>query len=404
MSIDNSASQTITSDGNTPLSFDALESALGPTTEPKLEVDAEAPKAEPTQPTTVEVKTTTAEPEEKKAETEKTAEESTPKEAVTAPAPKSFKLKTVSGREVEVPLDAKVMKKIDGVEQEVSIQKALDEYSGKFVTEKRFTEIDQMKKAFEADIADTEDKLSTILTKAHKKDVLGAILEMSDIAGHDPSPIFDGIRDQLIGDLDKFMSMTQEQRDLHFANKKIEFLTRHKESSESKVQAKQANQELERQASEMRETLGVSDEYLEKARKEYESRAEYYEKTFLNGAKPNKTHFIQLADAIQRWDLASNALKLVDPELAQDDDLVNAAYNKLVGKNMATLTVEAASEIVGKPFKKKEAAVVQNNLEKKIAQVQKVSDEANEVDDNTEIEVKATKRKPKEYLDWDDEL
>lgn len=398
--------------GNQPLGFDSLESILG-TSEASSETPA--PKVEAAKEEIVEAvvkpKIEVAPKEETPSDkVEPTKVEATTETAAKPDAPKveegskSFKLKTVSGREVEIPVDAKIIKKIDGVEQEVSISKALDEYSGKFVTEKRFTEIDQMKKAFEADIQSAEEQFSTVLTKAYNKDVMGALLELSDMAQQDPAAIFDNLRDTLVGDLDKFMSMSQQERDLHFANKKIEYLTRSKESSETQTKAKQAAKELEQKASEMREALGVSDEWLEKAKGEYESRSDYYQKTYLNGGKPDQTHFIQLADAMQRWDLAQKALGMVDPDLAADDDLVQAAYQKLVGKK--NLTVEAASEIVGKPFKKKEAAAVVTSLTKKVEQIQKVSDE-----DTETPEPKATKkaeglkaRKARETFDWDDEL
>ncbi len=279
---------------------------------------------------------------------------------------KSVKVKTVAGREVEIPLDSKVTKKIDGVEQEVSIKEALDQYAGKVAYDKRFSELDQRDKAYLADKENTEKQLSGILTKAYNKDPIGAILDMVEIAKLDPAPVFEAIRTELIGDIEKFMQMTPEQRDLHFMKKENDFLKRSK-ASEEKVKAdRQAQAELDGRLSTLRETLGVSDEDLTKAEAAIRSNPEAYK------AFDSPKGKIELADAHKRWDLASTALGLIDADYAKDNDMVEVAARKLQGFKG---TAEEASKAIAQRMKltpRGPQSQVLENLGKKVEQSKKV--------------------------------
>ncbi len=315
--------------------------------------EGEGAEAAPTK----EAKATTAAPESK----------ATPEVAPKAEeGPKSVKFKTVAGREVEIPLDSKITKKIDGVDQEVSIKEALDQYAGKVAYDKRFTELDQRDKAYIADKQQTESQLTGILQKAYNKDVMGSILEMSKIAGLDPAPVFESLKQELIGNIEQFMQMTPEQRDLHFMKKENDFLKRSKASEDEERTKKQAQTELDGQLSSLRETLNIADEDLKKAESTIRSNPETY-KSF-----DNPKGKIELADALKRWELASTALGLIDTDYAQDQDMVEVAARKLQGfKGSAEEAAKAIAQRMKLTARGPQAQVL-DNLSKKVEQTKKV--------------------------------
>jgi len=242
-------------------------------------------------------------------------------------ASKSLKLKVgPRGKEIELDLDTKIPHKVDGVDVEVSLKDLRDNYSGKVAYDKRFTELDQRDKAYLKDKSETEEAITNILKPIYQKsDAVGAILEMVKIANIDPAPVFAALKEQLIGDLDKFVGMSSEERDIHFLRKENEFLKRSKESEEKKVQEEQAKSALNQELTSMQETLKVTDEWISKADQEIRSNPKAYEG--LTDAKGR----IQVADAMRRWELASAALSILDPEYASDADALEVAARKLYG-------------------------------------------------------------------------
>lgn len=362
--VDTAKSGSVVVGGSNAVSFDALESA-GVGEQPfakKLTTKSneEAAKEE------------TAAPEVEAATSTPIKGDTTPKEGqepvatkVEEPAtegPKSFKLKTIAGREVEVPMDAKIMKKIDGVEQEVSIKDAMDQYAGKVAYDKRFSELDKRDKAYIADREETESQLTSILQKAYADDVVGSLLEIVKISGRDPAPVFDNLRKAIIGDMDAYLSMTPEQREVHFIKKENDFLKRSKESESKAVEGKQAQAELDQQVAEMRETLNVSDEGMKKADEEIRANPEAYK------AFDNPKGRVELAEALQRMDLATQALGIIDSDYAKDMDMVELAARKLKGFNG---DAKAAAESIRVKMKLKAAGPsteVLENLSKKIGQ------------------------------------
>ena len=158
---------------------------------------------------------------ETKAPKKEASEEVKTEESKTEETAKSLKLKVgPRGKEIELDLDTKIPHKVDGIDTEVSLKDLRDNYSGKVAWDKRFTELDTRDKAYLKDKADTEETITNILKPIYQQsDAVGSILEMVKIAKIDPAPVFEALKKQLIGDLDTFVNMTDQERETHFLKK-----------------------------------------------------------------------------------------------------------------------------------------------------------------------------------------
>lgn len=400
---------TLTTNGDAAPSFDALESLLGDSS-PKVEVEAEAPKTEEKQ----EVSASSVEKTEKVVEAPKeekveekqdvSAEEKVeadPAEDVSGVKSVKFKVGP-RGREVEIPMDAKITVPVNGKDEEVTLEELRKDYSGRTDWTRKYTDLDKDRQAFNADREQTEQDLSSILTKAYQdKDPAGAILQMAQIANLDPAPLYDAFQQAVIGpDLEKFLNMTDMERTNYLLQKKVDFLSRSRKEQDDAVKQKDADEALERDMSAMQTELGVKEESIKMAQERYKASPKSFE-AWLKGKEPTQKDIILLADAFERRDLAEKILTKVDPELVKDPDAIQIAMQKLQGNKNINFdeAVQFAAKFFGRDTKNPVKTTEEHAkiLDNKIAQAAKSLD----ADDGSE-ERSPKKKVTKEILSWDD--
>lgn len=408
----NNTTSTINVDGNTAPSFEALESIIS-TPDVKLSPDNSAkkpteaksdegsPKTQEKQVTATLPKTEEKAPEAKEAKEVKKdidgneiVEESKAEGEETQTA-KELRFKVgPRGKEVALPPDAKVVIPVDGQDVEVTLEDLKANYNGKVVYEKKFSELDKNWKAFSQDKQQTEEQLNKILSKAYNKDVLGSILDMVEIAQLDPKPVFEHIRDELVGDIEKFVNMTPEQRELHWLKKEIEFMSRDRESLAQKKQAEQTQAELSAAASRLRETLDVSDDWMQKAKSELEANPELAKQYLGEDTKLYAEKTVQLADTLRRQDLSVKSLALVKPEFAQNMALLEAAMTYLGEQprsSLNNLTVEGFAQQIADYLGVPMGAKVESQA-KVLDEKVKMAKKASETEDGEKTSTKKSKK------------
>lgn len=398
-----SQTSTIVTDGNSAPSFDTLEALNVNASEPVATKDAEpvetkVEKVEEKQPVieTAPKEVESATKEEKPEAVE--AKEDAPEVPEENTAVKALKFKVgPRGKEIEIPLDAKVTLPINGKDEEFTIEELKQQVSGKVDWSRKYTELDKERQMFDADRKQTEQDLSSILTKAYQdKDPAGAILEMAQIANLDPGPLYQAFQEAVIGDLDKFLNMTELERENHLLKKERDFLSQSKKIAKEEVQKKDAETALDLELSKLRDSLGVKEESILKAQERIKASPEDF-KEWLGGQEPTKKHFIQLADTLERWELADKILNKVDPELANDPDASRIVMDKLKGNK--NINFDEAVALAAKFFNRNpaEKATVDHKkvIETKLAQAEKVSGEV-------PVESKKPSKKEDKLITWDD--
>lgn len=106
-------------------------------------------------------------------------------------------LKLLAGEnEYEVPEDAIVNVKINGEEQQVSLNDLRQNYSGKTVWDAKFSELGKEKDKWKADIAKIDQNLKKVAELAEGGDPLGALELIAIQAGKDPEQVAKHLIDQ----------------------------------------------------------------------------------------------------------------------------------------------------------------------------------------------------------------
>jgi hypothetical protein len=180
-------------------------------------------------------------------------------------------------QQVEIPKDAKVKVKIDGVDQEVSIEDLKSGYSGKQAISKRFTELDNEKKSFakektqvladgnrmREEIASLKGGFESAINEYNKngftvKNPLTLVDQLLDKIGVDSHAYNRSVFEHNLPEYAKFFEMDEVQRDAYFAKKENEFLRKKDQTFMERTQQAQAQTARQQQEYNMIKGAGLS--------------------------------------------------------------------------------------------------------------------------------------------------
>jgi hypothetical protein len=180
-------------------------------------------------------------------------------------------------RQVEIPKDAKVKVKIDGIDQEVSIEDLKNGYSGKQAISKRFTELDNEKKAFvkektqvladgnkmREEIASLKGGFEAAINEYNRhgftqKNPLALVDQLLDKIGVDSHAYNRSVFEHNLPEYARFFEMDEIQRDAYFAKKENEFLRKKDQSFIERTQQAQAQTARQQQEYNLIKISGLS--------------------------------------------------------------------------------------------------------------------------------------------------
>lgn len=178
------------------------------------------------------------------------------------------RLKAKFGEEIfELPADATITHKVDGQDVEVSVQQALNDYSGKVSWDKKFSEIDRDKKAFMAEKQNHQARVAEFkrLVSDDKLDPMEAIKFVLDQAGVRKDTYFKRIKESLMPDIESYLNMDEHEREAFNAQEENKFLRDELESVNQSKARQQTEKELHNQLTVIRETHKLQDEEMVEA-------------------------------------------------------------------------------------------------------------------------------------------
>lgn len=169
------------------------------------------------------------EAEDEEDEDEEDSEEVEEKDEAKEDAPEkkdTKKLRLRMGDELyNIDPNATIKHKVDGEMVDVSIQEALNNYSGKQAWDKKFTELGQEKKTFEFERNQFEEKRNELKSymeeivapfKDPTKNVKDSYIKMFALAGIDPYIGYRRLMEDNLEELSSLLDMTETERELHF--------------------------------------------------------------------------------------------------------------------------------------------------------------------------------------------
>lgn len=247
-----------------PLSFDELEEVTKAEKKAKTEKKPE-PKQEKSKDLTSDTDKGKKAPAEKspsekikKAEGEETEEAPTPAEIR-----KIIKAK-YKDSEYDLDEESLVPVKINGKEEMVQIKDVLGNYSGKVAWDKKFSELDQVRKtnsAKEMKLKEIEDMVKAVY---EEQDPNMKMYRMSMLAGIDPVQFRDKFFNENISLLEKWYGMTEDERKADALSYEANVHKHRADTLEKSIKEKQDFESLQSKVSQLRERHQVSErEFVE---------------------------------------------------------------------------------------------------------------------------------------------
>lgn len=147
-------------------------------------------------------------------DTESTVQEEVKEEKEEAEAKEEVtRIEDVKGSKIKV--------KVNGKEEEVSIEELKSNYSGKVAYDKKFTELDKERKTFLNEKTQIENYVNEFRTIAQSQNMVEATKFLGQITGKGPHEVVNELINALAPEIERRYGLTDEELD--FENKKAEF-------------------------------------------------------------------------------------------------------------------------------------------------------------------------------------
>lgn len=231
--------------------------------------------------------------------------------------------------ELEIAANSVFKHKVDGEEIDVELQELLNNYSGKVSYDRKFQEFSSEKKEFDnyknqydGEIQQINNYINDFANKFRQNDALGALEYFAEFAGMKPYEFRRDLLNQLLPEMERRSTMTEDQiraEELAFQN---EYLMRQQESAQQQYQDQQALRELEDEIVEVQEAHGISDEDFENA---YNELMEIDYEGEINPATVAEYHMHSKA-----YSKAEDILGQVDSLLVEQDPVVESLQKVIV--------------------------------------------------------------------------
>lgn len=231
--------------------------------------------------------------------------------------------------ELEIAANSIFRHKVDGEEIDVELQELLNNYSGKVSYDRKFQEFSSEKKEFDSyknqydgEIQQINNYINDFANKFRQNDALGALEYFAEFAGMKPYEFRRDLLNQLLPEMERRSTMTEDQiraEELAFQN---EYLMRQQESAQQQYQDQQALRELEDEIVEVQEAHGISDEDFENA---YNELMEIDYEGEINPATVAEYHMHSKA-----YSKAEDILGQVDSLLVEQDPVVESLQKVIV--------------------------------------------------------------------------
>lgn len=254
--------------GDTPASFDELESlgtAKKATKESSSEKSTKAkeskePEAKPTkEPKNGKEESNQEKSKEVDSKSTKQDDADAPpvKEGELAKEVKSLKLKQ-GDQETEVRADALVAVKIAGKTEMVPLQDVLNNYSGASHLNRQFTEFKKEREVFESQRSEINSAIKTLHELAVDKQDPRATLEfIAEAMGSDPKELYEKMASQMEEALAKYASLSPEERAFRKQQEELEHYRKQDEKRRLTKAETQKKQETEKQVNEIIQANGM---------------------------------------------------------------------------------------------------------------------------------------------------
>lgn len=253
--------------GDQPSSWDEMDSVRAPQEELKI-LEKESKKQTKTKeketgekPNEQEEDSKSKEQQEEQSDEKQSGEEQT-QEKLKKVLDKTKQVSVKNGdQEVDLSRESLVPVKVDGEKQEVQLQELINNYSGKVSWDRKYTELDKERKAFDAD----QEELTGLVNKIHsavtkENNPRAAIELIAEAMGADPLQVWRETMASIQEAYGMKEELSEEERKLRDLQEELEYRKRKEEKLLTQESEKAQAMEMEARINEIRDKYDMDEQ------------------------------------------------------------------------------------------------------------------------------------------------
>jgi hypothetical protein len=155
--------------------------------------------------------------------------------------------------------------KVNGKEEEVSLDDLKSNYSGKVAYDKKFTELDKERKAFINEKTQIESYVNEFRNIAQSQNMVEATKFLGQLTGQAPHDVVNSLIDSLAPEIERRYSLTDDEIDLENKKAEINFQKEKMETERAQLEAKQSQSTLQASIENEMSNHNISSEDWDKA-------------------------------------------------------------------------------------------------------------------------------------------
>lgn len=242
--------------------------------------------------------------------------------------------------------------------EEVSLQDMKNDYIGQKEVARRFTQLDQERKEYQAEVQEVEQYINEFAAKMQDGDSVGAMAYFGQFAGIPPYMV----KEQLIAALQPEMMRRMEMSATELQNEQLaeqnNYLKELNESDARRRESEQANMELTQSINSLRETHGIGAEEW--------SEAESFLRENVADANEITPEIIgEYVQNVRAYDKAESILTDMSISLEGNDAFIDT-FQTIIRDN-PDFTDEDLKQLVEQSKSEAQKTEVKKDLEKKIS-------------------------------------
>jgi hypothetical protein len=157
----------------------------------------------------------------------------------------------------EMPDDTKLMVKVDGELQEITLKEYKNGISGEKAIAQRFNEFNVKEKEFNTQMQEVNDYINDLGATMRDQSILGGVQKIGELVNMPPHLLREELIKELMPEIEKRYGMSDEEIQLEYKSAENDYLRQQTESNNERLKLEQAQRELDAEISSLRETHNI---------------------------------------------------------------------------------------------------------------------------------------------------
>lgn len=293
----------------------------------------------------------------------------------------------------EMPDDTKILAKVDGELQEITLKEFKNGISGEKAIAKRFSEYDRKEKEFDAQMNEVNEYINDLGNTIRNSSVLEGVSKIAELTGAAPHLVKEALIKELMPEIERRYGLDENELALELKQQENDYLKQRTESENKKLQQEQAQRELQLEVMRTRETHNIDEATWTEALNDLDAKL-----------PPNEPITVETVAEYVNFNRASSRAESIlnewDSSYLENGEVVDALIDSII--ESPDYSDADFKEILSNAFGETKKVEAQKAVEKKVESKSKnVKSQKEEVNALFKPE---TDSSGNEILDWDDLL